>query len=420
MKYEQPYGVSDPNASYINGNPSTGTMGSIPPAASIENPQREIVNLIGDAKGTPTDTDLHQLSKGVQSSQLNYAPDTGLQNQVVAAIVPVPDAYLAGMVVRFKAAHGCSGPSTLDAGRGALPIVKQGGVAMVGSEWATGDIITVTNDGVGHWQFPTPASGMLFAPRDYYVNSTTGNDSNDGLTAATPFQTLQKAQNTSQLYNLNGFSITIHIANGTYGPVTCGRINGSGNIIYLGNPSNPTAVQITNTAGPCVVIGGGQMYYLNGISVSATGDAPGFIGAGIDVLTGGAVVVQNVNFGYCIDHHIALEGGAQLSYTGPNITISSGCTNGCHINVLQGSYVRQALVGPNLTITNTASFGGAFIAVSGSSTTFVTYSSITGYANVSGQKFAATENGCILTQGLGVGYYPGTVAGATSTGGQYG
>ena len=62
MQYNQPYGVSDPNAPYINGNPSTGTMGSIPPAASIEYPQREIVNLITDAEMTPTNSDLHQLA----------------------------------------------------------------------------------------------------------------------------------------------------------------------------------------------------------------------------------------------------------------------------------------------------------------------------------------------------------------------
>ena len=54
MKYNQPYGVSDPNAPYINGNPTTGTMGSIPPAASIEYPQREIVNVISNGGLTPT------------------------------------------------------------------------------------------------------------------------------------------------------------------------------------------------------------------------------------------------------------------------------------------------------------------------------------------------------------------------------
>ncbi|MHC2399095.1 hypothetical protein ACVMGC_003639 [Bradyrhizobium barranii subsp. barranii] len=30
MKYNQPYGVSDPKAPYINGNPATGQQGSIP------------------------------------------------------------------------------------------------------------------------------------------------------------------------------------------------------------------------------------------------------------------------------------------------------------------------------------------------------------------------------------------------------
>jgi hypothetical protein len=63
MKYQRPYGVSDPNAAYVNGNPSTGTMGSIPPAASIEYPQREIVNLITDSKFTPTDADLVSSAK---------------------------------------------------------------------------------------------------------------------------------------------------------------------------------------------------------------------------------------------------------------------------------------------------------------------------------------------------------------------
>ena len=415
MKYEAPWGVSDPNAGYINGNPSTGTMGSIPPAASIENPQREIVNLIGDAKGTPADTDLHQLAKGVQSSQLNYAADSGVQNQVVAQIVPVPDAYLAGMVVRFKAAHSCSGPSTLDAGRGALPIVKQGGVAMVGSEWSAGDIVTVTNDGAGHWQFPTPATGMLFAPRDYYVNSTTGNDSNDGLTAATPFQTLQKAQNVSQLFNLNGFSINIHVANGTYGPVDCGTINGSGTIYYTGNISTPSAVQVINTAGPCFYFSG-KGYFVNGFKVSATGDAPGFIGAGIDV-GNGSVSILNIEFGYCIDHHIAMEGGGQVGYLGP-FTVSGGC-NGAHILSLQGSYLRQGLNAPNINITTPVSIG-VWIQASGGASTFTLYGTITGFANVTGQKYIAQMNGVVLVNGAGVNYYPGTVAGATASGGQYG
>ena len=45
MLYNQPYGkppeVTWGDTPYINGNPSTGTPGSIPPAASIEYPHNE-------------------------------------------------------------------------------------------------------------------------------------------------------------------------------------------------------------------------------------------------------------------------------------------------------------------------------------------------------------------------------------------
>ena len=45
MKYNQPFDQpSNPNAPYIDGNPSAGIQGSIVPAAAIEYDQREIVN----------------------------------------------------------------------------------------------------------------------------------------------------------------------------------------------------------------------------------------------------------------------------------------------------------------------------------------------------------------------------------------
>src|SRR4051812_10264098 len=78
MKYNQPYGVSDVDAPYVNGNPSTGTMGSIPPAASIEHDQREVVEVISRANSrgykdftdtpcaVPATGDLQQLRKAVE------------------------------------------------------------------------------------------------------------------------------------------------------------------------------------------------------------------------------------------------------------------------------------------------------------------------------------------------------------------
>src|SRR4051812_33056939 len=99
MRYNSPYGTTDPEATYgsqpyVNGNPSTGQMGSIPPAASIEYPQREIANLITDANlAAPSNSDLHQLAKAVQSGLLNSKDDSGTANAYSVTLVPAPTAY---------------------------------------------------------------------------------------------------------------------------------------------------------------------------------------------------------------------------------------------------------------------------------------------------------------------------------------
>ena len=91
MLYVQPYGVSDPDAAYINGNPSTGVQGSIPPAAAFEHPMREIVAVITKNLLTPSGTDLTQLFKATRSQRGNYAQDTGSVNAISVAYRPAAD-----------------------------------------------------------------------------------------------------------------------------------------------------------------------------------------------------------------------------------------------------------------------------------------------------------------------------------------
>ena len=61
MKYAPPVGSADPNAPYVDGNPSTGIEGSPVPAAAIEHPMREILAVIAAAGLTPNEANLHQL-----------------------------------------------------------------------------------------------------------------------------------------------------------------------------------------------------------------------------------------------------------------------------------------------------------------------------------------------------------------------
>jgi hypothetical protein len=148
MKYEQPYGVSDPNAAYINGNPSTGTMGSIPPAASIEYPQREIVNFITKAGLTPTDADLTQLAKSVQSGGVTFGVDTGSTNVLSAQLAPVPDQYWPGMMVRILVKNTNTGPSSLNLnGLGAKNILLAG-TTLVGGELKLNGVVTLVYNAV--------------------------------------------------------------------------------------------------------------------------------------------------------------------------------------------------------------------------------------------------------------------------------
>jgi hypothetical protein len=64
MKYNQPPGMSA-DAPYIDGNRSAGTKGSVVPAAAIELPQRELVNLIAYSGQTPDNADLDQVRKAI-------------------------------------------------------------------------------------------------------------------------------------------------------------------------------------------------------------------------------------------------------------------------------------------------------------------------------------------------------------------
>lgn len=86
----------------------------------------------------------------------------------------------------------------------------------------TDQMLDLVND-----RTPTPASGSdlpftaggaynlgLAADVNYYV-APNGSDSNDGLSASTPFATIQKAIDMIPS-NLNGRTATIHLANGTY------------------------------------------------------------------------------------------------------------------------------------------------------------------------------------------------------------
>lgn len=65
MKYNKPSNATEDNAPYVDTDPQKGIKGSTVPAAAIEAPQRELVNLIAKAGITPSAADLEQVYKAV-------------------------------------------------------------------------------------------------------------------------------------------------------------------------------------------------------------------------------------------------------------------------------------------------------------------------------------------------------------------
>lgn len=166
MKYIQPHGVADSDAGYVNGNPALGIAGSIPPAAALEDPQREIVNAIIGAGLIPSDSDLTQLWAAIQRSQrFHYGADTGIANALsVPVIVPATTERPDGFAIAVKVAHACTGDGTTQVtiavgGAAARPIVRPDGSNVRVGDLLADQIAVLVLDGARYFMVsPNAAS----------------------------------------------------------------------------------------------------------------------------------------------------------------------------------------------------------------------------------------------------------------------
>src|SRR4029077_19004258 len=128
-------------------------MGSIPPAASIEFPQREIVNLIKGTYIVPDNTDNTQLAKAIQSGNLFYGIDTGSTNNMVTSLVPLPNALVAGMFVVIHAAADNTGATTLTTNGISTAVTRPDGSSLVTGDIRMDAVVFMIYDGT-RWQLP--------------------------------------------------------------------------------------------------------------------------------------------------------------------------------------------------------------------------------------------------------------------------
>jgi hypothetical protein len=267
----------------------------------------------------------------------------------------------------------------------------------------------------------------------YYVNNT-GSDSNDGLTPQTPFLTIQQAISMTQLFDPNGFTVTINVADGTYAGFTAGTgaLKGWGIINIIGNIATPASCLISTVTNGVQFLGASRIYHMAGFKIVNTGPLP-YYGWGIIAASQATVTVANIEFGACTMYHLWTS-NSTLTLQGqldnvPNISYPfikvSGNAGYAHMRSSEGGAMGSHC--PDLVITQAITVGdwceADFLShqiyvgkPDGSQPNF--YNSITGKANVTGRKYNATGNSIIAGSG-DINYFPGTTAGITNSGGQY-
>lgn len=275
----------------------------------------------------------------------------------------------------------------------------------------------------------------LMGNLNLYV-ATTGSDTlNNGLSVGSPFATLQKAWNTIIFgYDLNGFVVTINVANGTYpqGVVAVGTPVGSvagvrngpsppwpsgPSINFIGNPSSPASCFINVSGGNCFSAANGTNISISGFKLAATGVGSDYnqIGTCIYAFGSSGIQFSNLEFGTAAGPHIASTVGSIVESFGAPYTISGGAT--AHAAAFDNGYV--TISGSTVTLVGTPRFASGFITISNNGTAYVNGGSTVFSGTATGNKYFVDSNGALLTNGAGANFFPGDTAGVKQNGGQY-
>lgn len=142
--------INTPNGQFQAGDPSTGTPGTIVTMPFMQSLQEEIAGTVESA-GIALDPNnngqlLAAILSFIEAHAGEYLLDTGAANAYVVAMNPAVIRYASGLTVKFRIAHSISGNSTLNAGPGPVPLVRDDGTPTQNGDGPAGSIVTATYD----------------------------------------------------------------------------------------------------------------------------------------------------------------------------------------------------------------------------------------------------------------------------------
>jgi hypothetical protein len=148
VRYIQPFGSTDIDGPYVNGNPVAGLNGSKPPAEMVEHPLRELVSVINYSGIAPNSSDLEQVAKAVRTQRLNFAIDIGAANALVVNFSPTFTELTSGLPLHVFVAFNNTGSSTIVVnGIGPTYIVRANGASLTAGDLLAGQIACLVYDG---------------------------------------------------------------------------------------------------------------------------------------------------------------------------------------------------------------------------------------------------------------------------------
>lgn len=267
----------------------------------------------------------------------------------------------------------------------------------------------------------------LTADRTYYV-ATSGNDSNDGLTALTPFLTVMKALTLIRdTLDVAGFQIVIQVVDGAYTEkvLFAGSFVGVGStnpVIIRGNVSTPGNVTWTITGTPgahdgdcCVGIQGPCRVQVEGLTLSTVTN-----GQCLDSSRGATLYLgAGLVFGSSAGEHIRCHEGGTVRSMGPTLTTGHPytITGGAQRHWQVSTNSAMTILAATITLTGTPNFSHAFAFATQISWLNVFNLTFSGAAT--GKRYDAQVAGVVNTDSGNVNALPGNVAGTTATNGLY-
>lgn len=271
----------------------------------------------------------------------------------------------------------------------------------------------------------SPVPQLLNANLTLYVNASTGNDSNSGLTAATPFKTLQAAVNSIyHNYDFNGYGATVSVANGTYtsGVQIIGLPTGlSAPISFVGNTAAPASCAITVSSGTyptgnCFFVTQGAQVNLSGFQFSATSTSTGN-GWCLYAWMGGIINFGTVIFSTSGNGHMIAQNGGSI-FSSQTLGYAYTINGSAPVHMESDAGGVMSINSSVVTLTGTPAFSAAFADAGRCSTMQAIGATFSGAAT--GVKGYIYLNATCTTGSSGnTSFFPGVTLISTATGGQF-